>query len=291
MTAEVWPVALPGVLAGLAVALALPAGRSPLDRSLLGGSVRGRSVGGPSMRGRSVRGSPPAAAAGLETHGEPGGAAGSAGEPLGGRELREPVARMHRPRGLWSLLAGAAAATFVGGPMGVLGGVLAATGCWVAVGRAEPAHLRAEREQMRRDLPHVVRLLASALSAGVSPTDALAAVSAALPGAAAARLSGVASRLRLGADPAEVWRTLAEEPALAPLGRALVRAQVTGAPVAVTIERLADDLARAARADVEERARAVGVRAAVPLGLCLLPAFVLIGVVPLVGGLLAGLAL
>ena len=34
--------------------------------------------------------------------------------------------------------------------------------------------------------------------------------------------------------------------------------------------------------EVEERARAVGVKAAVPLGLCLLPAFVLIGVVPLV---------
>ena len=38
-------------------------------------------------------------------------------------------------------------------------------------------------------------------------------------------------------------------------------------------------------------ARAVGVRAAVPLGLCLLPAFVLIGIVPLVVALLADLKL
>jgi hypothetical protein len=35
---------------------------------------------------------------------------------------------------------------------------------------------------------------------------------------------------------------------------------------------------------VGTRARAVGVKAALPLGVCLLPAFVLVGVVPLVAG-------
>jgi pilus assembly protein TadC len=57
------------------------------------------------------------------------------------------------------------------------------------------------------------------------------------------------------------------------------------------VERLADELARSARAEVEDRARAVGVKAAVPLGLCLLPSFLLIGVVPLVAGLLRSLSL
>jgi hypothetical protein len=41
---------------------------------------------------------------------------------------------------------------------------------------------------------------------------------------------------------------------------------------------------------VEDQARAVGVKAAVPLGLCLLPSFLLIGVVPVVIGLLRSLA-
>ena len=68
------------------------------------------------------------------------------------------------------------------------------------------------------------------------------------------------------------------------------RAHQSGAPVVAAVERLADGLARTARADVEDRARAVGVKAAVPLGLCLLPAFVLIGIVPLVAGLMSGLA-
>jgi hypothetical protein len=40
---------------------------------------------------------------------------------------------------------------------------------------------------------------------------------------------------------------------------------------------------------VEDKARRVGVLAAVPLGLCLLPAFLLIGIVPVVAGLLTAL--
>ncbi|MFT4084039.1 MAG: type II secretion system F family protein, partial [Nocardioides sp.] len=132
-------------------------------------------------------------------------------------------------------------------------------------------------------------LLASALSAGAASAEALTVVTAALPGAAADRLAPVAARLRLGADPMSTWRGLVDDPALAPLGRALARAHATGAPVASTVDRLADELSRTARAEVEDRARRVGVRAAVPLGLCLLPAFLLIGVVPVVGGLLAQL--
>ena len=54
--------------------------------------------------------------------------------------------------------------------------------------------------------------------------------------------------------------------------------------------RLADELDRRTRARVEERARAVGVNAAVPLGICLLPSFLLIGVLPLVAGLLRSLS-
>ena len=48
-------------------------------------------------------------------------------------------------------------------------------------------------------------------------------------------------------------------------------------------------LARDARAQVEDRARTVGVRAALPLGLCLLPAFLLIGIVPVIGAALQSL--
>jgi len=70
-----------------------------------------------------------------------------------------------------------------------------------------------------------------------------------------------------------------------------VRADRSGASVTQEVIRLADELARTSRASVEERARSVGVKAAVPLGLCLLPSFVLVGVVPLVVSLLQSLDL
>ena len=200
------------------------------------------------------------------------------------------VGWLHRHRAVWSVLAGVAGATFVHGPAGPVAALVAAAGVWVAIGRAEPPGVRRERAEVRRDLPAVVALLAAALRSGSAPADAVGLVVRALPGAAADRLVPVVARLALGVPAATVWSDLAADPELAALGRTMARAHDSGAPVVRAVERLADDLARRSRAVVEDRARAVGVKAAVPLGLCLLPAFVLIGIVPLVAGLLGSIA-
>jgi Flp pilus assembly protein TadB len=210
----------------------------------------------------------------------PGAAAGSAS----GDWLR-------RYRLLWVALAAVAAYAFVGGTLALLAAPAAAVATWVVIERAEPPARRQARESARRDLPHVVGLLGDALRAGQAPPEALGVVAAALPGPAADTLAGVAPRLGLGIDPQTVYADLGADPALGPLGRALARAHRTGAPITATVDRLADDLARAARAEVEDRARAVGVRAAVPLGLCLLPSFLLLGIVPVVAGLFTGMTL
>jgi hypothetical protein len=55
------------------------------------------------------------------------------------------------------------------------------------------------------------------------------------------------------------------------------------------LARLGEDLRAGRRAAVEERVRRIEVRAAVPLGACLLPAFVLLAVVPLVAGSVSSL--
>jgi len=198
---------------------------------------------------------------------------------------------MRRWRPLWATLSGAAAATFLSGPLAGPGGLLTAVAVWVVISRAEPAAVRRRREAAHRDLPHLVGLLADALRAGRSPIEALALVTGALPGPASERLATAVPRLRLGVDPRAVWDDLARDPALAPLGRVLARAESTGAPVVLAMARLAEALAEDVRGDVEDRARAVGVRAALPLGLCLLPSFVLLGIVPVVAGMLGTLGL
>jgi pilus assembly protein TadC len=168
-------------------------------------------------------------------------------------------------------------------------GPAAATGSFVVLGRSASAASRDARAAAAADLPHLVDLLAATLRSGAAPSAALAAVTAACPGAAADRLDPVLARLRVGVPAGEVWRVLSGDDVLAPLGHTLARAEASGTSVADAIERLADDLEREALATVEDRARAVGVKAAVPLGLCLLPAFILIGIVPTVAGLLTSL--
>ena len=198
---------------------------------------------------------------------------------------------LRRWRPVWVLLGGVAAAVFVGGTTGLVVAPAAGAATWLLIERSEPAAVRRERERARRDLPHVVGLLADALGSGQAPVEALATVTSALPGPASSRLALALPRLRLGVDPAQVWSDLSADPALGPLGRALDRAHRAGAPVVPAIERLSVELAGSGRAEVEDRARGVGVRAAVPLGLCLLPAFVLVGIVPVVAGLLSSLGL
>ena len=187
------------------------------------------------------------------------------------------------------LLAGLGVGLFVGGPIGVAAAPAAAVAAWIALVRSEPGAVRRERDVAARELPHFVDLFACALRSGAAPHAALAAVVAACPGPTAHRLESALARLRMGVDPVLVWGALADDDVLATLGRTLSRAETSGSSVADAVERLADELERSSLAAVEDRARAVGVKAAVPLGLCLLPAFLLIGIVPTVAGLLTTL--
>jgi Flp pilus assembly protein TadB len=218
---------------------------------------------------------------GLTWPGRAGTSTSSPGDELGW---------VHRGRTIWSLLAGLGAAMFVSGVGGVGAGIGVALVTWSWIGRLEPPSVRRQRERAERDLPGVVHLLATALESGCDVAEALRLVGDALPGHSTDLLEAVPARLALGVPPDVAWRPVLDSEELAPLGRTMVRAHRSGAPVTEEVARLADELDRRARARVEDRARAVGVKAALPLGVCLLPSFLLIGVVPLVAGLLRSLA-
>lgn len=214
-----------------------------------------------------------------------------------GSRPHAPVARVHGdvrrrrvPAALGALVAGLTLGRDLLGPVaGPVGGLVAACVVWTVVGRGESSAERREADRARVDLPHLVGLVADALRTGADPATGVRQAGEALPGPAADRLLARTHALGLGADPVDVWRDLADDPALGPLGRALSRAHDTGTPVAEVVAQLAGQLATHQRADAEDRARRVGVRAAVPLGLCLLPSFVVLGIVPLAASLLADL--
>ncbi|OII62561.1 type II secretion protein F [Streptomyces sp. CC53] len=138
-------------------------------------------------------------------------------------------------------------------------------------------------------LPLAADLLAACLSAGAGPREAAEAVGGSLGGPVGGRLRWTAAELALGGDPAEAWGRLGEVPGAQPLARCLERASASGAPAAVPVARLAAGLradgARAAAA----RAQRAQVLITAPVGLCFLPAFLAVGVAPVVIGLAARL--
>ncbi|WP_460303103.1 type II secretion system F family protein [Actinocorallia aurea] len=180
---------------------------------------------------------------------------------------------------------------FFGGVGGLAAGVAAAGWCRWWWARREPPEAARRRRRLESDLPIAVELLAACLGAGVAWADAVEAVGEALGGPVGEEFEAVSVRVRLGADPADAWASRAVDPAFAPLARAAARAGRGGAPLAPVLSRLSGDQRSAASAAAEERARAAGVRAVAPLGLCFLPAFVLLGVVPAIAGIAQGIAL
>lgn len=203
-----------------------------------------------------------------------------------GQSTPPHVRRLHR---LGAAVAALAALLIIGLPWGLPFAAATLAGVPVVLGRLEPVSVRRRRERIIADLPLTVDLLAACLRAGRPPGEALAAVATAIGGPLGARLTEVEQRLRLGAEPADAWELLDEEAGCAALARAVRRAVVSGGPLAQTLEHLATDVRQQRRWTADERARAVETRSVVPLGLCFLPAFVLIGIVPTIAGSLSTL--
>jgi Type II secretion system (T2SS), protein F len=107
--------------------------------------------------------------------------------------------------------------------------------------------------------------------------------------AAGPALRRTAELLALGADPPQAWQPALECTATARLARAARRSGRSGTALAESLTRLAAEVRAGAREQSEARAQRAGVLIAAPLGLCFLPAFLAIGVVPVLIGLAAGL--
>ncbi|MFD9539609.1 type II secretion system F family protein [Streptomyces sp. NPDC060022] len=195
----------------------------------------------------------------------------------------------------WAVLLGVWATGWilVGGPAGWGAGLAAAYGMWrwQRTGQSREAGAReaAEATVVTRQLPLAADLLAACISAGAGPREAAEAVGESMGGPVGDRLARTAAEIRLGGEPADAWGRFGEIPGAGPLARCLERAGVTGAPAAESVSRLADEM-RAERASAAvARAQRAGVLITAPVGLCFLPAFLAVGVAPVVIGLATGL--
>jgi Flp pilus assembly protein TadB len=180
----------------------------------------------------------------------------------------------------------------IGGPLGCAAGLAGGYGAWRWQRARKGREQREDREkqaQAARQLPLAADLLAACISAGAGPREAAEAVGESLGGPVGTSLVQAAAEIRLGGEPAAAWGRFGEIPGAGALARCLDRAGSTGAPAAEPVARLAEAM-RAERASAAmARAQRAGVLITGPVGLCFLPAFLAVGVAPVVMGLATGL--
>jgi pilus assembly protein TadC len=138
-----------------------------------------------------------------------------------------------------------------------------------------------------RDVPDVVDLFRVAANGGLTVHDAVREVGRVVTGPVEVALLEVQRRVGLGLRLADALPLVVDsgEP-IRPLVRVLVSAERDGAPLAEPLERVSAHARDVRRRRAEEAARRVPVRLLFPLVVCVLPAFVLLTVVPLLAGTL-----
>ncbi|MFF0715925.1 type II secretion system F family protein [Streptomyces bauhiniae] len=187
--------------------------------------------------------------------------------------------------------AGCGAWAVVGGVFGALVGLGAGVALWQWQERraaARPAAELLDAAAAARQLPLAAELLAACIEAGAGPVVAAQAVGEALGGPVGDALARGAAEARLGGEPADAWARLTALPGAGVLARLLERADRSGLPAAEPVARLASDARAESIRAATVRARRAAVLISAPVGLCFLPAFIAVGVLPVVIGLAGG---
>lgn len=145
---------------------------------------------------------------------------------------------------------------------------------------------RVARRRVRaieRDVPLLVDVLALASFAGLAPTAALRRAVSAIDGPLADALGAALADVELGARWRDRLARVAEDVPVPDLRRViavLVRTESIGASTTEPLSILADEVRASRRASASERARKAPVQMLFPLVFLVLPAFLLLTVVP-----------
>jgi pilus assembly protein TadC len=127
----------------------------------------------------------------------------------------------------------------------------------------------------------MLELVAAMLDAGSGIGRSLELVAASASPDYSKALRPVVSALAIGADWETAWRSSEVRfPEILELRDALGFAALTGAPSSAILYAQAARLRRERFRAAEKRAASLGVKLVIPLGLCSLPAFICLGVVP-----------
>lgn len=178
---------------------------------------------------------------------------------------------------------GAMALLVLPGAAGILVAGVAGPATAVVLGRLPG---RTDVRILTIELPEALEFLAVCLDAGQPVGHAVTAVARVSPEATRSLLEGVAAQVSLGRAGPSAWEDLRGHRVWGRVAADIARAERSGTGLADVLRMHAEDGRRDAGDLAVKEARKVGVRSVVPLMACFLPAFILVGVVPIVAGLL-----
>ncbi|HEX2246832.1 MAG TPA: type II secretion system F family protein [Arthrobacter sp.] len=139
------------------------------------------------------------------------------------------------------------------------------------------------------DTALMLDLLGAMIQSGTSLPAAVATLARIAEPGSRERLDKVASALQLGTEWHTAWALVGRDTRLDEIQEALRFGAATGAPSAAILYAQADQLRRRRRQEAERRAATLGTRLVMPLGLCALPSFISLGIVPVLISLLPDL--
>ncbi|MBP2412401.1 pilus assembly protein TadC [Arthrobacter stackebrandtii] len=131
-------------------------------------------------------------------------------------------------------------------------------------------------------VPLLLELLGTALDSGLSIQGALQVVAGVAGNRLRKSLLQVVAGLNIGASWEDSWAGSLVDTDMVQIHDALSFGALTGASAAPLLYAQAQHYRTAASRSAQKRAAALGVKLVMPLGLCSLPAFIAVGVVPVV---------
>ena len=190
-------------------------------------------------------------------------------------------------------LVGAAALTAAAAAvaLGPVGGLLSLLAVVAAVAARRRSRRRQRVLEVERNLPEVIDLLGLVVGAGRPTVSALSDICPRVAEPFRSELSGVVRRTAAGEPFIDSVRRLRSSlgPSVSSVVHAVTAAEIDGAPLQPALQRAADEAHRRRRVRAEEAARRVPVLMLFPLVFCVLPAFCLLTVVPLLVGAVSDL--
>jgi len=132
----------------------------------------------------------------------------------------------------------------------------------------------------------VLDVMAQLFATGASLPAGLQAVGAHLPGCHPLTL--VANQLLLGMDWDTAWQHIQDNPQLKQLGDELRFVHISAVPSAHMLTTAATALRANRKRMAEQLAQELAIRLVLPTGVCMLPSFILLGIIPMVLALLPG---